>query len=65
MSAIENVTVAATDDEKTAKENGVKLLSEFGIKNNEINKRPKAIRGSKTKNCNSKSYDKQPKSTFC
>lgn len=45
MSAIENVTVAATDDEKTAKENGVKLLSEFGIKNNEINKRPGKLSG--------------------
>ena len=45
MSAIENVTVAATDDEKTARNNGTKILSEFGISSKEINKRPGKLSG--------------------
>ena len=45
MSAIENVTVAATDDDKTARNNGTKILSEFGISSKEINKRPGKLSG--------------------
>lgn len=45
MSAIENVTVAATDDKIKADEKGLKLLKEFGISSKEAQKRPGKLSG--------------------
>lgn len=45
MSAIDNVTVAATEDSKNADEHAKKLLSGFGLGEKEFGKRPSKLSG--------------------
>ena len=45
MSALDNVLVAAEQNDAKTKERAVKLLSDFGLGNREINKRPAKLSG--------------------
>ncbi len=45
MSALDNVTVAATDKPENARKKGTSLLADFGLKSGDIKKRPSKLSG--------------------